>query len=103
MIAAIHEMAQNMDDTSHLLTAKYLKACNMIFETGILSHERITSSNSTPLINLEQGLSWFLNWKRELQKEPGITIYNICDNFMKYNVDIKFRSPIQKVFLSWQV
>ena len=38
----IHEMDEKDDIfcNSHLLTAEYLQACNMMFENGILSHER---------------------------------------------------------------
>ena len=52
MIAAIREMAEkNALGETHTLTADYLTACSMIFENGILSHQKITSINSKPLTN----------------------------------------------------
>ena len=47
-----------------------------------------------------------LQVERKLQKEPG-TVY-ICIIFMAIMlasliIDIKFRSPLQKAFLAWQV
>ena len=60
---------------THLLTAEYLQACNLLFENGILSHEKITSVSSKALLNMAEGMKWFIKWKEELQDEPGI------DNF----------------------
>ena len=72
MIAAIQEMAEKHDIfcNSHLLTAEYLQACNMMFQNGILSHEKITSTSSKALSNMEEGMKWFFKWKEELQEEP---------------------------------
>ena len=73
MIAAIREMAEknNWMRESHSLTAEYLQACNFIFENGILSHEKINSTRSIVLMNIEKGMKWFLKWKEELKEEPG--------------------------------
>ena len=88
MIAAIREVADKTSAETHKLTADYLTACSFIFENGILSHEKVTSKNSTPLINIAEGLKWFLKWKEEL---------------VQNDVEITVRSPLQKVFLAWQV
>lgn len=108
MISAIREIAVKKDTSkeAHTLTANYLKACSMIFENGILSHEKITSMSSTSIANMTEGMKWFHKWKEELQQEPG-TMY-ICIIFMAIMlasliIDIKFRSPLQKAFLAWQV
>lgn len=73
MLAAIHEMAEKDEITkqSHMCTAEYLEACNLIFENGILSHEMICSPKSKALANISEGMKWFFKWKQELQKEPG--------------------------------
>ena len=78
MIAAIREMAEkNALGETHTLTADYLTACSMIFENGILSHQKITSINSKPLTNITEGMKWFLKWKEELQEEPGnVEVYS---------------------------
>ena len=76
MLATLEEMAEKKEGTvktSFMLTVKYLESCNMIFENGILSHEKITRSDSIPLVNMEIGLKWFLQWKEELQTEPGVS------------------------------
>lgn len=44
----------------------------MIFEKGILSHDKVTSINSAPIVNMKEGMKWFINWKQELLEEPGI-------------------------------
>ena len=73
MLAAIREMANKDEFTkrSHVCSAEYLEACNLIFENGILSHEMIRSTESQALLNIREGMKWFINWKEELQKEPG--------------------------------
>ena len=74
MLAAIREMADKKDEftkRSHVCSAEYLEACNLIFENGILSHEMIRSTESQALLNIREGMKQFINWKEELQKEPG--------------------------------
>ena len=73
MLAAIREMVEKKDEftqQSHVCTAEYLEACNLIFENGILSHEMICSLKSKSLVNISEGMKWFFKWK-EVQKEPG--------------------------------
>lgn len=78
MIAAIREMAEKKIELRSIstLTAEYLHACSLLFETGILSHEMITSVSSKPLINMAEGLKWFKKWKDELVDEPGMYIFS---------------------------
>lgn len=71
MLAAIKEMAEKNSSNSDTCTAEYLQACNMMFENGILSHQKIQSTSSTTLSNIEEGFKWFKNWKHGLQSEPG--------------------------------
>lgn len=72
MIAAIQEMVEKRQSSTDTLTAEYLKACSNIFENGILSHEKIESTSSTPLRNMAEGMKWFYQWKEELmQTHPG--------------------------------
>ena len=74
MIAAIREIAEKKIElrSTCTLTAEYLQACSLLFETGILSHEMITSASSKPLINMAEGLKWFKKWKDVLVDKPGI-------------------------------
>lgn len=55
MIAAVKEMADR-SGKAHMMTAEYLEACHLIFETGILSHDKISSVNSQCL---SEGMRWF--------------------------------------------
>lgn len=89
MIAAIREIADKriVEQDNHKLTADYLTACSMIFETGILSHEKVSSEHSIPIRNISEGLKWFSTWKDEFDSDVEVTL----------------RSPLQKVFLAWQV
>jgi hypothetical protein len=69
------------------MASEFLKACHLIFEKGILSHEIILSSSSPCLSNISEGMKWFLKWKESVQEDPVV----------------KLRSPLRKVFLAWQV
>ena len=75
MLAAIKEMASYRDEVTkeiHLETAKYLEACNKLFEMGILSHEIIDSPNSPVLQNMKLGFSYFKEWHQQLsQSDTG--------------------------------
>lgn len=65
-------MAEKRQSSSDTLTAEYLKACSLIFEYGILSHENIESTSSVLLSNMVEGVKWFHQWKEELmQTQPG--------------------------------
>ena len=76
MIAAVHEMVDKKDidvtGKSDLMTADYLEACHFIFERGILSHEKIESSCRPCLLNMNEGLKWFVNWKKNSAHDPGM-------------------------------
>ena len=95
MIAAIREMAEKKEELreTHLLTAEYLQACNLLFENEILSHEKITSVSSKALLNMAEGMKWFMKWKEELQDKPG----HFQSIIMLINILlILYRSQIQK-------
>jgi hypothetical protein len=53
------------------MASEFLKACHLIFEKGILSHEIILSSSSPCLSNISEGMKWFLKWKESVQEDPG--------------------------------
>ena len=52
-----------------MATYFYLKACNLLFEEGILSEKPITSMSS--LQNMEDGFAYFKNWKKEVAALNG--------------------------------
>jgi hypothetical protein len=97
MLSAIREMAERKDEElrqTHLLTAEYLEACNLIFEKGILSHDIISSpSDSACMANISKGMEWFFKWKEELHENAGMIIiitnlnYSLCALIMyRYQV-----------------
>jgi hypothetical protein len=90
MLAAIEELAQESfgdEKKEHLAVHAYLKACNSLFENGILSSVPVNSPSSHVLSNIEEGFQFFQNWKSEIAK---------ADESFNY------RNPIQKSFLAWQ-
>ena len=57
MLSAIKEIAENRPDEQkeHMATYTYLKACNLLFEKGILSEKQVTSLSSPTLVNMRDG------------------------------------------------
>lgn len=50
------------DVDSAQCTLRYLESCNKIFEKGLLSHERIKSSDSKILENIQLGFKFYCDW-----------------------------------------
>ncbi|XP_068710856.1 uncharacterized protein [Montipora foliosa] len=69
MIAALNEYAseqpQPADTATVSETAKFLHACNLTFEKGVLSHAFISSENSSILKNVKSGWQYFVEWAEE--------------------------------------
>eukprot|EP00117_Sycon_ciliatum_P049175 scpid67563/ scgid34906/ len=68
-------------------TVAYLQACNKVFEEGALSHQRICSSQSAPLLSMQEGYKFFSDWLIELKKS---------------HPNQSFSRPSQTMFLAWQ-
>ena len=62
-------------DSAHC-TLRYLEACNLIFEKGLLSHEHVKSSDSEILENVQLGLKFFCDWLDNIL-ESGKNNYHI--------------------------
>ena len=45
-----------VDASSTQCTRRYLEACSLLFERGLLCHSKITSESSEVLENIEKGL-----------------------------------------------
>ena len=58
MIAAIMDMERQ----SETEVAKYLEACNLVFEKGLLSHCRVNNLQSPVLANIRNGMQYFEGW-----------------------------------------
>lgn len=51
MIAAIQDLAREPNQEASGMTAAYLDACNLLFEQGLLSRQRINNRDSPVLAN----------------------------------------------------
>lgn len=75
MISAVRELAEKEAPVGqhHECVAKYLEACNSLFELGILSHNIVSSSDQRVLQHMKCGFEFFQHWKKDLsQKFPGM-------------------------------
>lgn len=71
MIATIKDLTGQ----SHEQTAKYLEACNNIFEEGLLSRRRINNLQSPVLANIRKGMEFFEGWCNA-HSQKGISVNN---------------------------
>lgn len=54
------------DASSAKLVLRYLQALQKLFEEGFLTHERITSLQSSILTQMESGYNFFTHWLESL-------------------------------------
>ena len=66
-------------------THEYLRACNMLFENGFLSHDKIRDENADVLTSIQEGYSFFPRWYEAI--EPH---------------DFQPTSSLERRFLAWQ-
>ena len=60
-------------------TLEYLEACNLLFERGFLSHDRVRSMNADVIQNISKGFSYFTEWLDSLLSEGTHTsALNVC-------------------------
>ena len=50
-------------------TLKYLEACNLLFEKGFLSHNKVSSHERQVLLNVKAGYNFFSNWLDEVYRK----------------------------------
>ena len=43
-------------------TLRYLEACNLLFEKGLLSHDKVSSRERQVLRNIKAGYDFFSTW-----------------------------------------
>ena len=51
---------------SDLMTVKYLKALNQLFERGILCSEHVSNEDSVVLQNMGKGFKFFKEWSEDV-------------------------------------
>ena len=56
----------------------YLEACNLLFEKGFLSHDRIRSMDSQILKNTSKGYQYFSDWLSSLLCEGMVLQVSKC-------------------------
>ncbi|XP_014672683.1 PREDICTED: uncharacterized protein LOC106813138 [Priapulus caudatus] len=62
------ESADTPVDSKHVMaTHSYLTACNLIFERGFLSHDKVTNADQHVLENIIAGYDYFETWLQELE------------------------------------
>lgn len=60
--------ARPEEKNEHLATLEYLKACNKLFENGILSHNSVDRLSSKVMKNIDEGYAYFKKWKDSIPK-----------------------------------
>ena len=74
MISALRGYSESQptppDANSVTITANYLEACNLIFERGILSGQRVKGMKSPVIENMKDGSQFFVDWFQK-HKEKG--------------------------------
>ena len=69
------------DDAAEVAeTLAYLKACHLIFEQGLLSHDQIRSMDCEILTNIAKGYEYFTEWLSSLIKK-GVYLHYTFDSF----------------------
>ena len=69
-MSAVEELADLRPEEmkEHLAVLDHLKACNLLFKNGTLSHEQVSQCSSKVLKNIDQGYEFFVQWKGKLSK-----------------------------------
>lgn len=57
------------DTPSVKCVIKYLTACNLVFERGFLSHDKVSAKESTVLDNVRKGFTFFSDWLESILQE----------------------------------
>ena len=103
-----HQTPVPTDSFSTKLTLSYLEASNKIFEQGLLSHEKVTSSDCQVVRNIQEGYQFFVKWLDEIyEKGNGVcacAVYRASKRQFYVLADKSFcaTESTQKKFLSWQ-
>ena len=56
-------------------TLLYLEACNLLFEQGFLSHDRVRSADAKVQVNINKGFKYFTDWRDSLLKIGMCVVY----------------------------
>lgn len=118
MITAVEEMAAKNVSQHDANTAKFLTACNKLFEEGILSHLVIDSMRSQVIKNMDTGYKFFEQWRESLaSSDLGMHFYmqnilcatcmhtcsciSVCEILLLIcTAEVNLGSPLQKSFLA---
>jgi len=100
----IHQDPPPADVNTVVETHNFLEACNLLFEKGFLSHEKVTSVECNVLQNISKGYQYYTSWLSTLLTEGTSNNIVQCMLSWSFLLDEKFphTSNMQKSFLSWQ-
>ena len=62
IVATIYDLSREPNQEASGKTAAYLNACNLLFEQGLLSRQRINNKDNPALVNITRGMSFFVEW-----------------------------------------
>ena len=84
-------------------TLAYLKACNLLFEQGFLSHDCIRSMDCDTMKNINKGFEYFSGWLNSIL-DKGMGTHTHTRIVVTHFADPKYphTASTQKSFLSWQ-
>ena len=57
-----HQTPAPRDSLSAKLALSYLEACNKIFERGLLSHDKVASTDCQVVRNIHEGYQFYTKW-----------------------------------------
>lgn len=83
MLGELHwYIHQDLTPDDALMTSEtlaYLEACHLLFEQGLLSHERIRSLDSDVLRNISKGYEYFSGWLTSILDKGSYMFICILD------------------------
>ena len=75
----INQEPSPVDTGTATETLEYLEACNLLFERGFLSHDRVRSMNADVIQKINKGFSYFTEWLDSLLSEgTHMPALNVC-------------------------
>lgn len=56
-------------------TLKYLEACHLLFEKGLLSHNKVSSQERQVLLNIKTGYNFFSTWLDQVYNKGAHNLF----------------------------
>ena len=101
MIAAITELSKESNQESAKPAASFLEACNLLFEKGLLSNDRIYSPWNPAIENIKKGMDFFEKWCHSHEETGTFTRHSVIHLLNLHS--ISYMSWFNYIFLSFGV